>query len=138
MEKHPSYPELSNLISEYPKHAGALFQTYNDLSLGKASSSKAESSLKIHSAQQWRDVEVQDLGAPHLRGYISGRRPITATDADTLLYVVPCSLTESISTNWLIGIFEKLSAEEIYLAINTDDSSIVYYKISDGIVKPFV
>lgn len=25
---------------------------------------------------------------------------------------------------------------QIYLAINTDDSSIVYYKISSGIVKP--
>ncbi|KAG7086555.1 hypothetical protein E1B28_002504 [Marasmius oreades] len=122
MENHPSYPELSSLISEYPKHAGALFQTYNDLLL----------------AQQWRDVEVQDLGAPHLRGYILGRRPVTATDADALLYVVPCSVTESISVDWLAGVFEKLATEEIYLAINTDDSSVVYYQISDGIVKPFI
>ena len=30
------------------------------------------------------------------------------------------------------------SPPQIYLAINTDDSSIVYYKISSGIVKPTV
>jgi len=31
---------------------------------------------------------------------------------------------------------ELSSPQEIYLAITSDDASLVYYKISDGIVKP--
>jgi len=54
-----------------------------------------------------------------------------------ILYVIPCSLSESLSTAWLHTAFEELGGPpHIYLAINTEDSSIVYYKISPGIVKP--
>jgi hypothetical protein len=30
----------------------------------------------------------------------------------------------------------SFSSQDVYLAIGSDDSSIVYYKISSGIVKP--
>ncbi|ESK89374.1 hypothetical protein Moror_16217 [Moniliophthora roreri MCA 2997] len=118
MEDHPSYPVLSSLIKKYPKNAGSLFQTYNDILL----------------AQQWRDVEVFEMGEPYDRGCITGRRPLS----EETLHVVPCSLAESISIAWMTGIIKALSVKDVYLAINTEDSSIVYYKISDGIVKPSV
>lgn len=56
------------------------------------------------SAQQWRDVVVVDLGEHCSRGAIQGKRPKTATDAELVLYVVPCSLAESISMAWYVSI----------------------------------
>ncbi|KAI0670519.1 tRNA intron endonuclease [Trametes maxima] len=116
MERHPSYQILSASLSKYPKAAGALFQTYNDLKL----------------AQQWSDLEVIEV--PGCSRYaLRGRRPNT----DVVLNVVPCSLSESLSTDWIRTTFRELnSPAHVYLAINTEDSSIVYYKISPGIVKP--
>jgi len=46
-------------------------------------------------------------------------------------------MSESLSTSWLTDAFKALNdLEGIYLAISTEDSSIVYYKISRGFVKP--
>ncbi|TFK86374.1 hypothetical protein K466DRAFT_600376 [Polyporus arcularius HHB13444] len=116
MDKHPSYEALSPYLSKYPKAAGSLFQTYNDLKL----------------AQQWTDLEVVELPGCARCG-MRGRRP----QMDDLLCVVPCSLSESLSTEWIRTTFKELgSPPHVYLAINTEDSSIVYYKISPGIVKP--
>ncbi|OBZ68968.1 putative tRNA-splicing endonuclease subunit sen15 [Grifola frondosa] len=116
MENHVSYQALSSLLPKYPKTAGALFQTYNDLKL----------------AQQWTDLEVIDLTSCS-RGVLKGRRPQT----DNVLHVIPCSLAESLSTSWIRAAFKELGEpSQIYLGINAEDSSIVYYKISPGIVKP--
>ncbi|KAI0374746.1 hypothetical protein BV20DRAFT_960901 [Pilatotrama ljubarskyi] len=116
MEKHPSFEAVSPYVTKYPKAAGALFQTYNDLKL----------------AQQWNDLEVVELPGCS-RCALQGRRPKT----EDVLSIVPCSLSESFSTDWIRATFRELgSPPHVYLAINTDDSSIVYYKISPGIVKP--
>ncbi|KAI0781079.1 tRNA intron endonuclease [Trametes elegans] len=116
MEKHPSYEVLSSYLPIYPKAAGALFQTYNDLKY----------------AQQWSDLELVELPGCARCG-LKGRRPQT----DEVLSIVPCSLSESLSTDWIRTTFRELGAPpHVYLAINTEDSSIVYYKISPGIVKP--
>ncbi|RDB24288.1 tRNA-splicing endonuclease subunit SEN15 [Hypsizygus marmoreus] len=116
METHPSYQVLSELLSKYPRAASGLFQAYNDVVF----------------AQQWTDVEVVDLPTC-ARGAIKGRKPQT----DGLLHVVPCTLSETVSFSWLENAFTLLSnPAEIYLAITSEDASIVYYKISTGIVKP--
>jgi len=116
MEKHPSYSTLSSILPKYPKAAGALFQTYND----------------ILYTQQWSEVEVLDLPSCS-RGAVKGRRPQT----EEILWVIPCSLAETLSTSWLVDAFKELQQpKEIYLAITAEDASIVYYKISQGIVKP--
>jgi len=116
MENHPSYQALSAVLPKYPRAAGCLFQAYNDVLF----------------AQQWTDVEVIDLQGCS-RGAIKGRKPNT----ETFLHVVPCSLAETISFGWLQQAFSLLSdPPEIYLAITSEDASIVYYKISLGIVKP--
>ncbi|KAJ7596675.1 tRNA intron endonuclease, partial [Mycena floridula] len=120
MEDHPSYESIAAVLRKYPAKAGSLFQTYND----------------ILYAQQWKDVQVLDLGNTCARGAITGRRPISDSPNKTLS-VVPCSLAESLSMGFLKDVFLSLSSPpEIFLAINADDSSIVYYKISAGIVKP--
>ncbi|KAF9449124.1 hypothetical protein P691DRAFT_799675 [Macrolepiota fuliginosa MF-IS2] len=116
MEKHPSFPVLAPLIIKYPGTSGSLFQAYND----------------IVYAQQWTDVEVLDLDRC-ARGAIKGRKK----DRDVHLHVIPCTLSESLSIQFLNDAFIILGKpSEIYLAITSEDASIVYYKISTGIVKP--
>ncbi|KAJ7740252.1 tRNA intron endonuclease [Mycena maculata] len=118
MEAHPSYQALAHVVPKYPRAAGSLFQAYNDILL----------------VQKWSDVKVVDL--PNVsRAAITGRKPKT----DAILHVVPCSLAETLSFGWLKTAFTLLSDPlEIYLAITSDDASLVYYKISRGIVKPQV
>ncbi|KAF8895574.1 tRNA intron endonuclease, partial [Infundibulicybe gibba] len=114
---HEQYQVLSGILSKYPRAAGCLFQAYND----------------ILYVQKWTDIEVVDL-VECTRGLSKGadRRP-----CNTLLYVVPCSLAETASFSWLTAAFSSLSnPPELYLAVTSDDASIVYYKISLGIVKP--
>jgi len=116
MDQHPSHAVLSPFVSKYPRAASGVFQAYNDLLY----------------AQQWKDLEVVDLPKCSRCGF-RGRKPET----DVILSVVPCSLSESFSLSWIYSAFEEFgSPEEVYIAITAEDSSIVYYKISQGIVKP--
>ncbi|KAF9240237.1 tRNA intron endonuclease [Melanogaster broomeanus] len=123
MQAHPSHPQLTQLLSAYPKSAGAFFQTYNDVTL----------------AQKWSNIEVIDLPECQ-RGAIKGlRSSLTAGEPPSTCVVVPCSLAESLSTSWIRDAFARLGADApdaIFVAICAEDSSIVYYKISKGIVKP--
>ncbi|KIM54188.1 hypothetical protein SCLCIDRAFT_1222237 [Scleroderma citrinum Foug A] len=125
MQAHPSYPELNCFLAKYPKSSNALFQTFNDLTL----------------AQRWTNVELIDLFECQ-RAAIKGLRPSSdSADPPTMCVVVPCPLAEPISTSWLRAAFENLretAPKEIFVAICTDDSSTVYYKISKGIVKPSI
>ncbi|KIJ64573.1 hypothetical protein HYDPIDRAFT_28507 [Hydnomerulius pinastri MD-312] len=123
MQAHPSHRNLTQLLSKYPKAAGALFQVYNDLTL----------------AQRWTEVEVIDLPDCQ-RAAIKGLKPSSDAGEPASVYVVlPCSLAESISTSWFRDAFASLGTnapEAIFVAITAEDSSTVYYKISKGIVKP--
>ncbi|KAF5360736.1 hypothetical protein D9756_005102 [Leucocoprinus leucothites] len=118
MDKHPSYPVLAPLLAKYPRSSGSLFQAYND----------------IVYVQEWKDVQVAELESCS-RGAITGRKK----GSDTTLHVVPCTLSEALSTQLLEDAFTLLGKpSEIYLAITSEDASIVYYKISAGIVKPSI
>lgn len=119
MDTHPSFAVLAPLLKKYPRTAGALFQTYNDLAL----------------AQGWTDVAPRDLPACG-RGALHGRRPHVDADA-TPHFVVPCALSEKLSAEWIRDAFKELgNPEAIYVAITSDDSSLVYYKLTRGIAKP--
>ncbi|KAJ7223196.1 tRNA intron endonuclease [Mycena pura] len=118
MEAHPSYEPLADVLHKYPRAAGSTFQAYNDIVL----------------VQRWTQVAIVELEGVS-RAAISGKKPQT----DATLYVVPCSLSETLSFGWLQTAFTLLSdPPEIFLAITSDDASIVYYKICRGIVKPHV
>ncbi|KAF5315187.1 hypothetical protein D9619_006935 [Psilocybe cf. subviscida] len=122
MESHPSYPILQPFLVKYPRASSSLFQAYND----------------IVYAQQWTDVDLVELEACS-RAAIKGKK----RGSDELLYVVPCALSETISFDWLQNAYKQLFPDRIepafiYLAITSSDASIVYYKLSQGIVKPAV
>ncbi|CEL52024.1 hypothetical protein RSOLAG1IB_00561 [Rhizoctonia solani AG-1 IB] len=118
MENHPSFAILREYIQRYPKSRGAIYQAYND----------------IVYAQQWAEPQVID--APKLgRVIISGTRP----EQTHRSFVVPCGLHELLSIDWITEAFQGLAESgelDAYLGIVSDDSSIVYYKITPGIVKP--
>ena len=87
----------------------------------------------------------------------------TAGEPTSTCIVVPCELAESLSTSWCVqtslwrglpsthfdshrirDAFDALDSqladapETLFVAICSEDSSIVYYKISKGIIKPQV
>ncbi|KAF9511379.1 hypothetical protein BS47DRAFT_1331017 [Hydnum rufescens UP504] len=111
------YNDLQTVCARYPKHAQSLFQTYNDM---------------IY-VQQWVDVNVVEI-AELSRAIVTGRK---AAD-EPMRIVVPCSLSENLSIKWLNDVFQNCSPipNEIWIGIVGDDSSMVYYKLSKGIVKP--
>ncbi|KAF8177003.1 tRNA intron endonuclease [Pholiota molesta] len=125
MESHPSFAVLSPFIAKYPRASSSLFQAYND----------------IVYAQQWSDVEVVDVPSCS-RGAIKGKKRGT----QETLYVVPCSLSETLSFAWFdstetiagSNATGTVNPPSLYLAITSQDASIVYYKLSQGIVKPAV
>ncbi|KIY44994.1 hypothetical protein FISHEDRAFT_67240 [Fistulina hepatica ATCC 64428] len=116
MESHASFQALASYLKKYARSSDSLFQTYNDLLY----------------TQKWLDLEVIDFPVCS-RCIIKGRNPVTKS----IMHVMPCSLAEVVSYSWIKDAFPALgNPEEIYLAITDDDSSLVYYKISQGIVKP--
>ena len=119
MENHATYSALAPFLPKYsPAAQGAAFQTYNDLLL----------------SQRWTDLQVRDLPTC-ARCTFDG---IALNSADGVRStVVPCSLAETISLDWLDQAFEGVGRpERIFLAIVSDDSSVVYYKLTAGINKP--
>ncbi|KAJ2926303.1 hypothetical protein H1R20_g10790, partial [Candolleomyces eurysporus] len=118
------YPILSPYLKKYPTSAASLFQTYNDITY----------------AQEWKDTTVVDLGEEYRRAAIRGRRKIGLEDgggfAEDFSYVFPCSLSENFTFEQLQNAFSRLEIDQIFLAITSEDASIVYYKLSTGIVKP--
>lgn len=119
METHATYPALAPFLPKYsPAAQGAAFQTYNDLVL----------------SQRWAGLQVRDLPAS-ARCAFEGVPPNSPDNARVT--VVPCSLAETISLAWLDTAFEGVGwPDRIYLAIVSDDSSVVYYKLTTGINKP--
>jgi len=118
MESHPIHSDdVRDLCQKYPRQAGSFFQAISDLKF----------------SQKWLEVEAVDLEKAG-RIVISGRKDAQ----EPLRIVAPCSLSESLSIQWLNAIFDEVSPPptEIYLGITSEDSSIVYYRLSKGIVKP--
>ena len=65
-------------MNKYPKSASALFQTFNDVTLGMPSSLTNEQDTldqhHVHTAQKWTDIQVLELPKCG-RGAIRGLRP---------------------------------------------------------------
>ena len=119
METHATYSAFALFLPKYsPVTQGAAFQAYNDLLL----------------SQRWTDLQIRDLPAC-ARCAFDGLPPNSPNDARAT--VVPCSLAETISLDWLDKAFDGVGRpERIYVAIVSDDSSVVYYKLTTGINKP--
>ncbi|KAG8899726.1 hypothetical protein FRC01_010400 [Tulasnella sp. 417] len=93
-------------------------------------------------AQKWTNISVVDI--PALKRYaIRGDMPAPAETSEQKStpqsrIVVPCMLSENLSIEWINAVFDTVTPppSEIYMGIVSDDSSIVYYKLSKGMVKP--
>lgn len=100
------YPVLSSLLIKYPNSAGPFFQTYNDI-LFSTYKPTHPTPCWSSPAQGWKDLTVLDLSSCS-RGAIKAFRSQTET-----LYVVPCSLTESLSISWSVPhIFQSQSIHQ--------------------------
>lgn len=74
-------------------------------------------------------LDLETCSRPALRGIRPG------TDASA--YVLPCWLSENLTMSLINSAFEDMGeVSELYMAITAEDSSIVYYKLSKGLVKP--
>jgi len=80
----------------------------------------------------WTDIVAIDLPSAGRMAF-RGKRPTS----EGFSIAVPCNLNESLSPEWLSFAFKDLISEEVfYLSISDNESTIVYYKISKGLLKP--
>ncbi|KAF7293739.1 Sen15 domain-containing protein [Mycena chlorophos] len=112
MQNHKSYTVLAPILQKYPPRSRILVPD-----------------IQRHSISGKR---------PNTVGYSPHSQSIFLRSIqDVAVYVVPCSLAETLSFDWLQQAFAQLQdPQEIFLAITSDDASLVYYKLSRGMVKP--
>ncbi|KAI8322936.1 hypothetical protein GQ54DRAFT_297094 [Martensiomyces pterosporus] len=128
MNSHPKYQEVADICERYPLRARALFQAYLDL--------KYEQRLpNVHTGVlEQADVPVV----------------IAATAGSSHQLFIPVMAAEDISMSWISSALkesQKLVAstqtgdkhlEAVHLCIVDTDSTLVYYKISQGFEPPAV
>lgn len=122
-ERHAAYAVVEPLCAKYPAQAGALFQTYVDLKY----------------AARWRALDVHDTASFGKPGWaiLVGEAPDTN---QTRQVVVPLLLEQTVDTHMFTELFAHLPPDavtsHILLAMMSNDSTVVYYKLSQGMVKP--
>ncbi|WFC95805.1 hypothetical protein MBRA1_002459 [Malassezia brasiliensis] len=127
---HAAHSAVDPMAQAYPAQAAALFQTYVDLRY----------------AASWRDLRVieivrdasGDARAFGARGWalICGTAPQTTQPQA----VLPMSIEQTFDTAMFSSVFAQLpndvAASHLLLAMMSSDSTVVYYKLSQGLVKP--
>lgn len=122
-ERHAAYAVVEPLCAKYPAQASALFQTYVDLKY----------------AARWRALAVHDTASFGMPGWaiLVGEAPNTN---QTRQVVLPLSLERTVNTHMFTELFAHLPpdavASHILLALMSNDATVVYYKLSQGMVKP--
>ena len=122
-ERHAAYAAVEPLCAKYPAQAGALFQTYVDLKY----------------AARWRALDVHDTASFGKPGWaiIVGEAPDAS---DHRQVVVPLLLEQTVDTRMFTELFAHLPPDaattHILLALMSNDATVVYYKLSQGLVKP--
>ncbi|GBB97163.1 hypothetical protein RclHR1_02930012 [Rhizophagus clarus] len=114
--------QITLFCEKYPQSATHLSQVHLDLTKAKA----------------WKEVRVVEI-EPLQRCVIFGKAN-TETEAQI---IVPCSSSESWSIERITLLFSSLqsflnepSYKSVTLAITFPDSTVVYYKVHEGIVPP--
>ena len=129
---HQSYPQVEALCAKYPVQAGALFQTFVDLQF----------------SARWRELQAVDVprdppapgGGLGSAGWAVVRGiPRDASDA---MFVVPMDLDETLTAELCVcadsihDIFARLDVRHVLMAMMSNDGTVVYYRLSQGMVKP--
>ncbi|CCA67308.1 hypothetical protein PIIN_11831 [Serendipita indica DSM 11827] len=155
--EQPDYSDLNILCRKYPLHAGLLMQVYQDLLLSQR-----------WTDIMCLDIHTLARPALMARGHAVGVDLILEEKARTgneipgsVSIVVPYAVDEQLDLNEIRLSFDSTAQmlrnctidsnqdghngrnsqhhkAYIFMAVVTSDSSQVYYKISDGIVKPQV
>ncbi|GAA99299.1 uncharacterized protein L969DRAFT_93762 [Mixia osmundae IAM 14324] len=118
--QHPSFEAVAAACRRHPAQAAALFQTFADLT---------------HS-QGWRDLRVLELAGTDLC-VLKGKAKAQNGAIEEKI-VLPMVLTTPTHMQTLQGVFAALPSREesILVSIADSDSTTVYYKLGNGIVKP--
>ena len=141
------YPVLSSLLIKYPNSAGPFFQTYNDILFSMYK--PTHPTHTDHLQHKVGRISLSSIYHPVLavpsKLFVHRQKSSTSSLAHWQnhyqfhgLYPISFKVNPSINHSVrLQDAFKDLgNPKEIYLGITADDSSIVYYKISQGIVKP--
>lgn len=129
---HPAYKVVGPTCEVYPKQAAAVWQAYCDLSY----------------AANWSELQPLETDAPWallvgtppppLVGAGATHTPSATPSKPTAVF--PVDLAAILSPGDLSGVFGALPShvdnETILLAVVSNDSTVVYYKLARGLVKP--
>ncbi|KAG4105037.1 hypothetical protein H8356DRAFT_1635929 [Neocallimastix lanati (nom. inval.)] len=116
MENNPVYSDVKEYCEKYPLQAYNIFQTYLDLYI-----------VKKWKVENFIDLELLKTIAFEVRN----------PKEDSNSIVISMGLNETWSIENLNEIFQDLkNVSSIVCAILSPDSSIVYYRISKGMVPP--
>ncbi|WFD36707.1 hypothetical protein MCUN1_003594 [Malassezia cuniculi] len=134
-EDHPVYPRVREICAKYPMQAGPLFQTFVDLQFGA----------------RWRELEVFDVPkqSPQDTGRLgsAGLAFIRGIPKDTKepVAVLPIELDDTLNASLYVAnalltrirdVFSSAGASQVLLAMMSSDATVVYYRLSQGMVKP--
>ncbi|RIB25883.1 tRNA-splicing endonuclease subunit Sen15 [Gigaspora rosea] len=121
--------QISSYCDKYPQEASNLSQVYLDLTTAKS----------------WVEVKVKDI-EPLQRCILLGR---TSKSDAKMIIIIPCASTEIWTIEKITQLFSQLrkvpsllldcdpnNIKSITLAIAFPDSTVVYYKVHDGINPP--
>ncbi|PWN20326.1 hypothetical protein BCV69DRAFT_312922 [Microstroma glucosiphilum] len=136
---HSSYEPLKEIMALYPRQSGPIFHSYTDLT--HAARWEEMTAVDLGKEKQTRLQRVSGSGWAGLIGRRPGGKKLEA--------VIPCHIADTLSTSFFDGIysalatlssseerFEELETEHILLAVLSPDSTVVYYKLAKGLVKP--
>ncbi|ORX53860.1 hypothetical protein BCR36DRAFT_348891 [Piromyces finnis] len=116
MEKNPMYSNVKEYCEKYPLKSYNIFQTYLDLCL-----------VKKYEIKNFIDVKELKTIAFEVKNPKENENSI----------VIPMGINETWSIETLNKTFVELKdISSIIYAILSSDSSIVYYRVSKGMVPP--
>ncbi|CAO1620647.1 unnamed protein product [Sympodiomycopsis kandeliae] len=137
LQTHPCYPDVRELCHQYPQQAGPLFHSYVDLTNVANWSGVSTVDLKPST-----ETSIPSNGIGSGWGALQGKRP----DGKRHEIVIPCHVTDNMCTAFFDTIFasidsidshqQQIEAGHILLAILSSDSTVVYYKLARGLIKP--
>lgn len=123
----------------YPRQSGPVFHSYTDLT--HAARWETLTAVDLGAQKQARLEKVSGSGWAGLIGRRPGGKKLEA--------VVPCHIADTLSTSFFDEVycalstlssseerFADLESEHILLAVLSPDSTVVYYKLAKGLVKP--
>ncbi|SPO36957.1 uncharacterized protein PSFLO_02429 [Pseudozyma flocculosa] len=144
---HPSYPFVSTLCDRYPAQSAPLFQTYLDLKHAAAWSELEPVELLPPSPPS--PAAVPSIKGDTNRSDLSPSELIDAT-LSSLQTILPVHVSQQLSPRLFSNIFDildhqqatrdpalpRLETQSLLLALMASDSTLVYYVLSRGLVKP--